>query len=805
MLQNWINIFIYHIKNNKLFTALNVLGLSIGIAGLIFALLYWNDEQSYNAWNPEKENVYQVLVKLSDMPAGSDCALFLKPTLDQDPNVKSILYADSWYQKDKIIYKGKKEFVDKIINAEQNFFSFFPFKIIKGDSISAIKDDSSIAISDITAKRIFGNENPIGKQIKCFDQLFSVRAVYHISGNSSIAPNVIINKMKQYTTSGLTGPFVLKLLLKVKDPSKVDLTRQKLERIYNHDFIAKIAKEAGFTVEVMTKKVGHFTVFLEPLSKARLHSITDGYPEMRGNYQFLMIMMGLSVLILVLSIVNYINLATANAVKRAKEVGVRKISGATKGNIVSQFLFETVLTTSFSVLLALVIVELTLPYYNNFLNKNIVLLASQFYVQLLLIFIITVFTAGLLPAIYIANFKTFKVLKGNFERSKNGIWLRNGMLILQFAIAAFFIIGSNIVYQQIKFLQNKDLGFKGDQVISVSLNFLSLDYQGENAAQNIYNKYNIIKQQLSKIKGVEQISTGLIAFDGSNNSITGVLYNDELFKERVIPLDFGMFEMLNIKIIKGRNFDRKRASDTINSVIINESALKLMNIKDPLGKELLIREQKLKIIGIVHDFSLLSPELKVPPMAFYNIKMFGMTYNINKVYVKLKRNDMENTIANIEKLWSKVDTEYPFQYDFVDKQYARTYETYTKQKNLFSLLNIVVILIALFGLFALASYSIQRRMKEIAIRKTLGAETNVLLKELSKQYVLYCIIGFFIALFPVCFLLNKWLENFAYRIAISGYPFLIGFTALLSLTLLVVLTRAYQATKVDVLKYLKYE
>jgi putative ABC transport system permease protein len=805
MLKNWINIFIYHLKNNKFFTALNVLGLSIGIAGLIFALLYWNDEQSYNEWNPEKDNVYQVLVKLSDMPALSDCALFLKPTLDQDPNVKSTLYADSWYQNDKIIYKEKKEFVDKIINVEQNFFSFFPFKIIKGDSISAIKDDSSIAISDITAKRIFGNENPIGKQIKCFDQLFSVRAVYHIPGNSSIAPNVIINKMKQYTTSGLTGPFVLKLLLKVKDPSKVDLTRQKLERIYNHYFIAKIAKEAGFTVEVMTKKVGHFTVILEPLSKARLHSIIDGYPETRGNYQFLIIMMGLSLLILVLSIVNYINLATANAVQRAKEVGVRKISGASKGDIVSQFLFETVLTTTFSILLALVIVELTLPYYNNFLSKNIVLLASQFYIQLLLIFIITILAAGLFPAIYISNFETFKVLKGNFGRSKNGIWLRNGMLIFQFAIAAFFIIGSNIVYQQIKYLQNKDLGFKGDQVISVSLNFPSVDYQGENATQNIYNKYNIIKQQLSKIKGIEQVSTGLITFDGSDNSIAGVLYNDELFKQRVIPLDFGMFEMLNIKIIKGRNFDRKLASDTINSVIINESALKLMNIKDPLGKELLIREQKLKIIGIIKDFNLLSPELKVPPIAFHNIKMFGMTQNINKVYAKLKQDDLENTIANIEKLWSKVDTEYPFKYDFVNKEYARTYESYVKQKNLFSLLNIVVILIALFGLFALASYSIQRRMKEIAIRKTLGADTNVLLKELSKQYVLYCIIGFIIALFPVYYLLSKWLENFAFRIDISIFPFLLGFLILLILTLIIVLSRAYSATKTDILQYLKYE
>jgi putative ABC transport system permease protein len=378
-------------------------------------------------------------------------------------------------------------------------------------------------------------------------------------------------------------------------------------------------------------------------------------------------------------------------------------------------------------------------------------------------------------------------------------------LIFQFAIAAFFIIGSYIVYEQIRYLQNKDLGFKGDQVISVALNFPPVEYEDQNVEKNIYNKYSLIKQQLSKIKGVEQISTGLIAFDGSDNFVNPVLYNDELFKERTIGLDYGMLEMLNVKIVKGRNFDRKLASDTINSVIINESALKQMNIKDPIGKELIIRGQKLRIIGIVKDFNLLSPEMQVPPISFYHLKTLGMARNINKVFIKLKMEDSENTFASIEKLWSQIDTEYPFKYDFVDKEYARTYESYVKQKNLFSLLNVIVIIIALFGLFALASYSIQRRMKEIAIRKTLGAETNILLKELSKQYVVYCAIGFLIAVFPAYFLLQKWLNNFAFRIEIPMLPFLLSFLLLLFLTLCIVLAKAYQATKVDVLQYLKYE
>ena len=807
MILNYINTFIYQLKHNKLFSSLNILGLSVGIAGLIFALLYWNDEQSYNKWNPEKDNVYQVLVQLTDTPVGTDHPVRLKAYLERDSNVENITFADAWYQKSKIIYKGKKEFVDKIINVESDFFSLFPFKITQGNGISALKDGKSIAISDDLAKRVFGNENPIGKQINCLDNLFVVRAVYHIPGKSSIAPNVIVNQMKDLVDPDKSrNLFAIKILLKLKDPSKVEQTRSMLEKAYYDEVIVKEGKQAGFTPVEMEKKVGHFAIFMEPLSKARLHSITDGYPEGRGSYQFLLIMMGLSILILILSIVNYINLATANAIKRAKEVGVRKIAGASKSDIIFQFIFETTLLSLFSILLALVIVELTLPYYNNFLNKNLMIIGSQFYLQLILIFVVTILAAGIFPAVYVSNFEMLKVLKGNFTRSKNGIWLRNGMLIFQFAIAAFFIIGSNIVHEQVKYLNDKDLGFKGDQLIAIDLNLPSSYYEGENAGKNIFNKYNTIKQELSKIEGVENVSTGLISFDGADNSLAPLLYHDVLFKAKHVGIDFGMLEMMKIKMAKGRGLDKKLASDTLNSVMINEPAAKLMNMKTPIGEEILIRNQKLKIVGVVKDFNLLSPEVKVPPMTFFHMETLHLAENMNVVYVKLKSQKIENTIADIQKFWTvNVDKEYPFKYDFVDKQYARTYESYVKQKNLFALLNIIVILIALFGLFALASYSIQRRMKEIAIRKTLGAETNTLLKELSKQYVLYCIIGFLIALFPIYYLLTKWLENFAFRIEISLFPFILGFAILLILTLLIVLSRAYIAAKTDVLKYLKYE
>jgi putative ABC transport system permease protein len=233
----------------------------------------------------------------------------------------------------------------------------------------------------------------------------------------------------------------------------------------------------------------------------------------------------------------------------------------------------------------------------------------------------------------------------------------------------------------------------------------------------------------------------------------------------------------------------------------------MMGEKKTLGKEIEWNDKKLKIVGVVQDFHVMGPQEEIPPMTFFHYKTISwMEGNMSRIFIRVKPQNMDRTIASIERFWTgKVDTEYPFAYDFVNKNFARTYAQFVKQKNLFSLLNIVVILIALFGLFALASYSIERRMKEIAIRKTLGAETSSLLKELSKQYLVFCIIGFIVAFVPTWYVLQKWLEDFAYRIPISAIPFIIGFVVLCTLTILIVLTKAYQATRIDVLKYLKYE
>lgn len=809
MLKNWLKIYLHHVKNNKLFTALNTLGLSLGIAGLVFAILYWNEEHSYDDWNPEKEKIFQVINFVGDDMYWATNISPLEPFLKEMPEVESHCYLNNWYTNEMLEYKGKKEKIAKILDAQSSFFSFFPFEFIQGSAVSALQDNTCIALSEETAKLFFGNENPIGKRITYKENALTVKAVYRIPGKSSFAPMAVMSLIESRlkNDAGHWGNFSFGLLLNLKNPMDAEKVKKKIDQIYYVNRTVNEAKKEGMSIAEYEKEYGKTISILEPLPSARLHSISNGYPEGKGNYQFLMIMMGLSLLILVMSIVNYVNLATANAIKRAKEVGVRKILGASKQNIIFQFLFETIITALLSILMALVIVELALPYYNEFLSKELVIHSSQFYQQLIFIFMTIVLFAGIFPAIYVSNFETLKVLKGNYGRSKSGIWLRNGMLVMQFSIASFFIIGSSIVYQQVRFMSTKDLGFSGDQIISLNYTPLPYDFQDKNFDKKLAIKHNQIREELLNIKTIQKVASGGFSFGNGSFSSSSFNYNNNQIHGHIMTIDFEMLELMNIKLAEGRYLSEKLSSDTISTMLINETALRLMKEKNPIGKIVDWNDKKLEIVGIVKDFHVNGPQDPIAPMVFFHYKTIDWSIaNMNTFFIKSSPEKMEQTITSLEKLWkTKVDPQNPFVYDFVDKAFARTYQNYVSQKNLFSLLNFVVIMIALFGLFALASYSIQRRMKEIAIRKTLGAETKTLLASLSKQYVLYCIIGFLIALFPVYFLLEKWLENFAFRIEISLIPFVVGFFALLFLTLIIVLSRAYQATKVNVLKYLKYE
>lgn len=809
MIFNWFKIFIYHLKQNKLFSLLNVLGLSIGIAGVIFAILYWNNENSYDQWNPEKENVYEVLNKFGDsgdiwnsspVPFGLTCKANI-------PEIESITFFANWYAEDVIKHGNQKWIGKKIILADYDFFDSFPFPILKGAKKDILKEKNSVAISDETAKLIFKNEDPIGKIITKDNNPYVVKSVYKIIRPSSVEPNYVFGGLIDQNDISQWGNFNYTLMIKTRKGVSAETVLKKMKNVNFINRTLKDAKEKGQTTEQYIKENGELGIIIDQLATSRLHGTksinVDNFPEGSGNLQLLYIMVGLSILILTLSLVNYINLATASAIKRAKEVGVRKIVGASKKQIITQFIFETAIIVTLAILFALAIVELSLSYYNNFLKKSLTMNGSEFYLQLIFIFALVIVLAGIFPAIYISNFETLKVLKGNFSRSKSGIWIRNSMLIFQFGIAAFFIIGALIVNSQVNYMMNKDLGFSGDQIIRVPFRYTEQSKKSE--------KYQTTKQEILKFSGVKDASTFAGSFGSGSNSSSGFTYNGIFVQPRNIVMDYGFLEMMKIKIVKGRDLSPEYASDTISNWLINETLAKKLNLKNPINTVINSGwgndkgNMKFKIVGVVKDFHVTGLQSEVPPMIFVTIKTLKWN-NFDNIYVKVSPNNLTETLAKLKTYWEKnVNQDYPFDYEFVNKGFAKTYEEQVKQKNLFFILNLVVIIIAIFGLFALASFSMERRLKEIAIRKTLGAETDALLKELSKQYVSFCLFGFVIGIIPAYILLQKWLENFAFRTNVSVVPFSIALVSLLALTLIIVLAKAYQVTKIDILKYLKYE
>lgn len=805
MLKNWFKIFFYNSVKNKAYTLLTILGLAIGITGVIFSTLYWKDENSYNKWNPGKQNIFEVI---SILPDGANWGFAQAPLAEniavKTDNVTAFCYYTPYYTENTFTVNNKKEYFQDILITQNNFFDFFPFEFVRGSNAAFKANKYGIAMEEKEAIRIFGDKNPINRTVTgASGTSYPILAVYRLNKYSSLKPKYVLSSVYDNLANdeGSWGNYNYGLMLKLKNPEDAPSIIKIGNEILLENKVKAAALEEGVSMKQYLKEYGTYTIDLQSLSDARLGKKVTGFQEGKGNLLFLRIILALSFLILALSVINYINLSTAQAIRRAKETGVRKVMGASKGNIIVQYVFETGIITLFSLMLALSIAEVTLPLYNVLINKDLEIIFSEYIAYLLTIFCTVVLFAGVFPAVYIANFDVLKVLKGNFSRSRNGIWIRNGMLVIQFTIATFFISGGIVVTQQISHLAQKDLGFNADQIINIKFN-------GDDMGRK-FDFYESFKQDLLKIKGVKNVNISTFRFGNSASSSSSFSLPDSKFSTQAqnIAFDFGFLEMLNIQLVSGRDLSSDIASDSTENILMNERAIRDLGGKVPLGTEFTWNGQKMKLVGVVKDFNMSSPQNEVPPMLLMHMRTVNwMQSNVNTVLIKVDPVDIAATMSSIEKFWKqKVNTDTPFEYDFVDRQFARSYESYVKQQKLFMVMNTVVISIALFGLFALSSFTMERRYKEIAIRKVVGAETRSLLILLSRHYIYLAVLGFILAVVPSYLLMNRWLENFAYRIDISMWMFIITFAVLLTLTLAVIMLKAYAATRINLLNYLKYE
>ncbi|SMC46060.1 ABC transporter permease [Moheibacter sediminis] len=805
MLQNWIKIAFRNFAKNKLAAFINIFGLTIGMVGVILTILYWKDELSYNQWNPQKENVYQVV---HDMGSGD---FWSSGTIPQGPKMKEIFpevedYLYINWMGSALVQSGKKSaYLDGLLPATVNFFEFFPFKFIEGSSKDILNNQQNIAISKKWATQLFENQSALGKILKIKDKEYIVRGVFDNEAASSELPEAVIalnwdELWRDYSTAW--GNYQYKLYVKLQPESySPDLMKKINHEIFYVNQVLPNSKEGGVTPEQYIEKFGETKMIFDKLSEMRLFSLGDGGTMGKGNVSLLYIMTALSIVILLLSCVNFINLSTANAMKRAKEVGVRKALGAQRKNVIFQFMFESFILCVFAFVLALALSEIILPYYNDYLNKSLKLEFGSMlgYLSLVLGFVILI--SGLFPALYLSKFQPLEVLKGNFSRSKSGVWVRNALMGFQFFISAFFFIGGLIVYLQVNYMMTRDLGFNADQTIVVYFNNYTDTLK--------YNKYELIKQSFKNIDGIEEISSGMRVPGYISSNSSNLEYLGKSVQTTNSAMDYNYLDLLKVKLVKGRKLSPEISSDTLQNILANEKLVKELGLKEPLGAEVQsgMNNQKFKIVGVVQDYFVEGFQNEIRPTIFYHWKLVSwQKYNLQAVLFKINPEKTESTLEEIEKRWkTQIEPGYPFQYKFVDQQFARTYQQYQNQKIIFFILTITVITIALLGLFGLVSFIIEQRMREISIRKTLGASQRNIVFMFSKKYIIIAAISILCSIPITFYLMQKWLENFVFRIDMPLWPYVMGLIVLLCLALFVVSIRAFKATRSNSVKYLKYE
>ena len=804
MLQIWFKIFFRNQQKNWLNTLINVSGLTLGLAGLLIVLLYLNEEKSYNQWNPNKDELYRINIKqpkTGEVWITVNAGMYL--TYPKEiPEVTEALMVKPFYRSRVIQYKDVFEFNEKTILTEPQFFDFFPFKIIEGSAQKFAETRSNIALSEEYAKRIFKGDKAVGNSVKIGGGNYIVACVYEMPKNSHQEPDLLLQFTEPFEVNW--GNHNNELFCRITKGADLESVKKKMSDIIVNAY-RQFAQAEGISIEEFDEKYKIPTILIDKLDTIYLHSTakTAG-PSGTGNYQLLMILLGLSILLIVISCVNFINLSVASAGQRAKEVGIKKTLGLSKKQLLFQYVLEIVLQGLISFVFALIIVELALPFFNEFVKTEISILHASSLSTLFLAAILISIFVGSIPALYLSNFKAVEVLKGSISKTKKGNFTRNIMLGLQFLISGFFIISMLIVGKQINYMMEKDLGFDKEQVLTVDV--YRIDDQ--------YKKYLLTKEVLSKNENIIDITSSMfVPGDGFvNGTSLSHEINDKRFNSASNIVDYNYLDFAKIKLLKGRGFSEKFASDTLK-IIINEKAAKDLGIYDkPLGEKLGLGwldddQQGFEVVGMIQDYHFDGFDTEIKPMFMVLWETLDFPNGwLPAIQFKVKPQNFDRTIAEIEDFWrANVDTKYPFTYEFLDKKFAKTYDKYKRQQTMFLILSILVIVISLLGLFALATLTIQQRLKEVAIRKTLGASVKEIMFQLLKSFLKIVVISSVILIPIAYYFMQNWLENFVYRIDMPIRPYIVTPIILIVLVFAVVGLKAYNATKIDLIKYLKFE
>jgi putative ABC transport system permease protein len=808
MFKNYFKIAVRNLWRHKSFTAINILGLAIGIATCLLILLYVQNELSYDRFNEKASQIVRVIFR-GKMNGGDEIreANVMPPvaqTFKKDfPEVLDATRIRS-YGTPRVTYGNKVFREDAMAFVDANFFNVFTIPFIKGDATTALQQPNTVVISRSVSKKYFGNEDPIGKvlQLKDNNAALTVTGMFdeiptnsHFEHFGLLASLASLPEAKEDTWMA-SNFFTYLILPKAYDYRKLEpKLRQEVDKYIG----PQLQKAMGVSMSQFRQSGNNIEFKLQPLTSIHLHSDLTGDMQPSGDIQYVYIFSVVAVFMLLIACINFMNLSTAGASKRAKEVGIRKVMGSIKSQLVRQFMVESLLLTAVALILAVLLMEAALPYFNRFTHLNLTLqITSNPYIipALLLFGLITGILAGSYPAFFLSSFNPITVLKGKFTSGKKSIGLRSALVIFQFFISISLIIGTIVVYQQLSYIQHKKLGYDKDQVIVVQESYW------------LGNSEEAFKQQLLQDPRVRNVSSSGYLPAGPSYGNNFLVYADNHSSQLVNTLryevDYNYIPVLGMQMAAGRNFSKGFGADS-TAIIINETAARSFGWKGDAMQHTLTRSNSdgntitYHVIGIVKDFHFKSLHELITPL------VMTLGSDNSNIIVKAKTKDIAGLLTSMKKNWDALTTKSSFTYTFLDDRFNSTYQA---EQNIGLILGIfagLTIFVACLGLFALATFSAEQRTKEIGIRKVLGAEVSGIVTLLSRDFLKLVAIAFVIATPIVWLVMNKWLQDFAYRIQVSWWMFLIAAVAVLLIALFTVGFRAIKAAVVNPVKSLRTE
>ncbi|HEV2482752.1 MAG TPA: ABC transporter permease [Puia sp.] len=802
MLANYFKIALRNLRRNRVFSAINILGLAVGLAACLLIAAYVRDETHYDRFPKRSADIYRVNLGVSgtthndypmvDVAVGPGMAAAF-PEIEACTRLTRAGEVFAQY--------GTRQFKEtRVVFVDSNFFSLFTLPFLEGDAQTALTQTNSLVVTKTFATKYFGDEPALGKTIdlQTYGPCRITGVIDKIPDGSHFHFDVFISfntlHIKQYTWSNV-GFYTYLLLRPHTDPKKLQARFPQLVAKYA---VPEIARDMGIPLAEAGKATGTFVFSLTPLSAIHLHSDTKYELEANGNSRYILIFSALAVFILLLACANFTNLSTAGAAGRGREIGIRKVMGSLKTQLRTQFLVESILLTAFSMLLAFLLVFLLLPLFNQVAGKQLSFISFLSLPALLAATALTILVgtlAGIYPAFFLSSFNPIRVLKGVSVLTNRKSMLRSGLVVFQFVVSIALIVATLVVYRQLHYMQDKRLGYDKDQVLYIQdANLLGTNQEA--FRQHLLLDKRVVDASLSWcVPGTGNMNGTEIYPRHDDESHGGEIHTN------IFQIDYDYIPTLGLQLVRGRNFARSFPTDS-TGVLINEAAVNDLGWAhtDPIGKTI-VRSGRTEyhVIGVVRDFHYISVKEKIAPL------MLLLGNNRGGILVKVGTTDIENFLSDTKKQWASFSPAGPFSYYFLDDQFATLYVAEQRTGRLFSAFTVIAILIAGLGLFGLAAYMVEQRTREIGIRKVLGASISSVLLLVSNEFLLLVGLAFLIAVPLAWWGMQQWLQEFAYRTTLAWWIFPIAGIAALILAMITISTQAVRAATANPIDSLRNE